>query len=63
MEQSSIERAKLSVLERVDLVPTSKTLVFELFKLRKLRESQDLIAAKQTVRDVGGKQKESLPEK
>lgn len=55
MEQSSIEREKLSVLESVDLVPTSKTSVFELFNLRKLRESQDLISAKQTVKDKGRK--------
>lgn len=62
-EELSILREKLSVLDKVDLVPIRRTSVLLLFNLRKFWENQVFISEMQSVREVGGRVDEGLVEK
>ena len=59
----SIVREKLSVLDRVDLVPMRRTSVLLLFNLRKFWVNQVFISEMQSVREVGGRVDEGLVER
>ena len=62
-EELSMEREKLSALERVYLVPTRRTSVLSLFNLRKLEENQSLISDRQEVREGGGRVEDGFPDR
>ena len=56
-------RERLSVLDRVDLVPMRRISVLSLFNLRKFAVNQDLISDKQLVREGGGSEEFGLVER
>lgn len=56
----SIVREKLSVLDKVDLVPTRRSSVLSELSLRKLEVNQDLISERQWVREEGGREVSGL---
>ena len=56
----SILSEKLSVLDKVDLVPMRRTSVLLLFNLRMLWVNQVFILEMQSVREVGGREDEGL---
>lgn len=62
MELSKV-REKLSVLDRVDLVPMRRTLVLLRFNLRKFWVNQVFISEMQSIREVGGRVDEGLVER
>ena len=59
-EELSIVSEKLSVLDKVDLVPMRRTWVLLMFNLRTFRVNQVFISEMQSVREGGGRVDEGL---
>ena len=59
----SIEREKLSTLDRVDLVPTRRISVLSLLSLRRLEVNQVCSSERQSVREEGGRMELGLVER
>jgi len=61
-EELSIVREKVSVLDKVDLLPMRRISVLSLFNLRKLFINQVFISEIQSVREVGWREDDGLVE-
>lgn len=59
----SIEREKLSTLDRMDLEPTRRISVLSLFSLRKFEVNQVCNSERQSIREVGGRVELGLVER